>query len=162
MGVSGSGKSTVAARLAQRMGAQLAEADEFHSATNIAKMSSGHPLDDKDRATWLRAIAEWLHERAQADEMAVVACSALKRSYRDVLRTAGPGVRFVHLAGSQELIAGRLRGRAGHFMPAELLSSQFADLEPLGAGERGITVNIGTDAPTLAARIADQLTSQRR
>ncbi len=142
MGVSGSGKSTVAAMLADRMGCEMAEADRFHSPANIAKMESGTPLDDGDRRPWLDAIAAWIALRAQRDAPAVVTCSALKRSYRDVLRSAGPGVCFLHLAGARELVAGRIGGRSGHFMPPQLLASQYADLEALAADEPGATVDL--------------------
>jgi gluconokinase len=142
MGVSGSGKSTVAAILADRMGCEMAEADRFHSSGNIAKMESGTPLDDDDRRPWLDAIAAWIALRAQRDTPAVVTCSALKRSYRDVLRSAGAGVCFLHLAGPQELVADRIGGRSGHFMPPGLLASQYADLEALAADEPGATVDL--------------------
>lgn len=161
MGVSGSGKTTVAQLLAQRLGARMAEADEFHSAASIAKMTAGHPLSDVDREPWLAAIAVWLAERAAAGEMAVVTCSALKRSYRDVLRTAGEGVRFVHLAGSRAVIGARIHGRSGHFMPPTLLDSQFADLQPLTADEPGVTLDVGEPAAALAVRAAAALTGCR-
>lgn len=142
MGVSGSGKSTVAAVLADRMGCEMAEADHFHSPANIAKMESGVPLDDADRRPWLDAIAAWIALRAQRDDPAVVTCSALRRSYRDVLRSAGEGVCFLHLAGPRELVARRIGGRSGHFMPPELLASQYADREALAADEPGATVDL--------------------
>lgn len=157
MGVSGSGKTTVAELLAERLDAPFAEADEFHSAANTAKMSSGHPLDDADRAPWLVAIAAWLDERATAGQTAVVTCSALKRQYRDVLRGAGPGVVFVHLAGPQELVGGRMGARTGHFMPRELLDSQYADLEQLAPDERGITLDVSLPAAELAGQAAAAL-----
>ncbi len=152
MGVSGSGKSTVAGLLARRMLARFAEADEFHSAVNIAKMGAGHPLDDADRAPWLADIARWLRQCAAAGEAAVVTCSALKRTYRDVLRTAGDGVRFVHLAGPRSLIAERVHGRTGHFMPPALLDSQYTDLEPLAPDEAGITLDVSLPPEILAAQ----------
>lgn len=142
MGVSGSGKSTIAPILAERMGCEMAEADRFHSPANIAKMESGMPLDDGDRRPWLEAIAAWIALRAQRDDPAVVSCSALKRSYRDVLRTGGPGVRFLHLAGPQQVVARRIGERHGHFMPQQLLASQYTDLEALGPDERGATVDL--------------------
>lgn len=143
MGVAGSGKSTVAARLAARLGCELAEADAFHSPANVAKMSAGIPLDDEDRRPWLAEIAAWIRERDQAGRSAVVACSALKRAYRDVLRAASPHVVFVHLAAAPELAAARVQGRAGHFMPESLVASQYAALEPLEPDERGVTVAAG-------------------
>ncbi len=142
MGVSGSGKSTVAALIAGRTGCALADGDDFHSASNITRMAAGRPLDDTLRAPWLTAIASWLAERAARGECAVVSCSALTRAYRDVLRAAGPGVRMVHLAGPYELVEQRLAARRGHFMPPELLASQYALLEPLGADEPGLTVDL--------------------
>lgn len=142
MGVSGTGKTTVATVLARWLGGALADADEFHPTANLTKMASGAALDDADRAPWLSAIAAWLAEHAADAAPAVVTCSALKRRYREVLRTAGPSVRFVHLHGSRELIADRMRHRRGHFMPLELLDSQLADLEPLGDDELGVTLDV--------------------
>jgi gluconokinase len=146
MGVSGSGKTTVGAMLAERLGRPYAEADRFHPEANVAKMAAGHPLDDEDRRPWLAAIAAWIDERIARREPAVVTCSALKRQYRDVLRR--PEVQFVYLEGSPELIAKRLAARHGHFFRAELLASQFADLEPPAADEAVVTVSI--DAPPAA------------
>ncbi len=142
MGVSGSGKSTVAALLASRTGCALADGDDFHPASSIARMAAGHPLDDALRAPWLAAIACWLAERAARGECAVVSCSALTRGYRDVLRGAGPDVRIVHLAGPPELVVQRLAARRGHFMPPELLDSQYAALEPLDPDEPGLTLDL--------------------
>jgi len=153
MGVSGSGKSTVAALLARRTGCALADGDDFHPASSIARMAAGHPLDDTLRAPWLAVIASWLAERAAHGECAVVSCSALTRAYRDVLRSAGPDVRMVHLAGPRELVAQRLAARRGHFMPSELLDSQYAALEPLDADEPGLTV----DLAATPAQIADEV-----
>lgn len=150
MGVSGCGKSTVAALIAGRTGCALAEGDEFHAAASIATMASGFPLDDTMRAPWLAAIAGWLTERAARGECAVVSCSALTRAYRDVLRGAGPDVRMVHLAGSYELVAQRLAARHGHFMPPHLLASQYAVLEPLAPDEPGITLNLQASPQQLA------------
>jgi gluconokinase len=153
MGVSGSGKTTVGTLLASRLGWAYAEADAFHAEANIAKMAAGRPLTDEDRAPWLAAIAAWIDERLGRNEPGVVTCSALKRKYRDVLRR--PGVMFVYLEGSQALIARRLAARHGHFFKAELLASQFADLEPPGPDEAAITVPIdGTPAEIVDAIIA--------
>jgi gluconokinase len=138
MGVSGSGKTTVGQALAQRLGVDYAEADEFHPPENIAKMSAGTALTDDDRWPWLGAIAEWIGEHPQGG---VVTCSALKRKYRDVLKRGGD-VFFLHLDGTRELIAARLAERKGHFMPPALLDSQFADLEALTEDERGAVVSI--------------------
>ncbi|MBW8269451.1 gluconokinase [Caldovatus sp. SYSU G05006] len=127
MGVSGAGKSTVGPLLAAALGVPFADGDAFHPPANVAKMAAGTPLSDEDRWPWLAAIGAWL--AAQEATGAVVACSALRRAYRDRLRQACPGLRFVHLAGARALIAKRLAARAGHFMPAGLLESQFATLE---------------------------------
>jgi gluconokinase len=140
MGVTGSGKSTVGELLARRLGVPYAEADDFHPAANIAKMSAGHPLDDNDREPWLGAIAGWAAERAGRG--GVVSCSALKRRYRDRLRASVPELFFLHLDGPRELIAERLDTRKGHFMPPALLSSQFEALEPLGPDEAGAVIPI--------------------
>ncbi len=142
MGVAGSGKTTVARMLAERIGVEYAEADTFHSEANIAKMSTGTPLTDADRAPWLEAIRDWLTAEADAGRPTVVTCSALKRSYRDVLRTARGRVRFLHLHGSPEMLAERITGRSGHFMPTSLLPSQLATLEPLDDDEDGLTVDV--------------------
>jgi gluconokinase len=141
MGVSGSGKSTIGRALAERLGVPYAEGDDFHPPANVAKMASGHPLTDADRWPWLRAIAAWITTHSASG--GVITCSALKRTYRDVLRTAAGEVWFLHVAGDRSVIADRLAARRGHFMPAALLDSQFADLEPLGADEPGLTVDAG-------------------
>ena len=138
MGVSGSGKSTVGAALAQRLRVPYADADDFHPAANVAKMTAGQPLDDDDRWPWLEAIGEWL----AAHDAGVITCSALKRSYRDALREHRPDVLFVHLHGDREVITRRQATRPGHFMPASLLDSQFETLEPLEADELGFVVDI--------------------
>jgi gluconokinase len=150
MGVAGSGKTTVAALLADRLGREVAEADEFHPAENIAKMSAGTPLTDADREPWLRAIRDWLDEKTRAGIAVVVTCSALKRSYRDLLREARGPVRFLHLDGSPELLAERMAGRTGHFMPPELLPSQLATLETLDDDEDGITVDVSATPEQIA------------
>lgn len=143
MGVSGSGKSTVARLLADRFGWPMAEADTFHPEQNIRKMSSGTPLTDADRAPWLAAIRDWIADHAAAGESTVVTCSALKRSYRDVLRQArGARVRFLFLRGTSDVIEQRITSRAGHFMPPSLLRSQFDDLEPLRSDEDGVTADV--------------------
>ncbi|MFJ7912569.1 gluconokinase [Kitasatospora sp. NPDC096204] len=143
MGVSGVGKTTLARLLADRLALPFAEADDFHPAANIAKMSAGIPLDDQDRAPWLRAIGAWLRERTEAGTGGVVTCSALKHRYRDTLRAACPGTFFLHLSGGHELVEDRLSHRTGHFMPSSLLDSQYAALEPLAADERGGVLDVG-------------------
>ncbi|WP_051732706.1 gluconokinase [Kitasatospora phosalacinea] len=152
MGVSGVGKTTVARLLADRLGLPYAEADDFHPAANIAKMSAGTPLDDHDRQPWLRALGGWLGERAAAGSGGVVTCSALKRRYRDVLRAACPDAFFLHLSGSHDLVGDRLAHRTGHFMPPSLLDSQYATLEPLQADERGTVLDVGAEPETLVTR----------
>lgn len=150
MGVSGSGKSTVGTALAQRLRVAFVDADTLHPAANIAKMAAGGALDDDDRYPWLEKVGEWLAEHRDGG---VVSCSALKRKYRDQLRAHCPAVEFVHLAGSAELIAGRLTTRTDHFMPAALLRSQFDTLEPLGPGEGGVTVDAGQDVEAVVDAI---------
>lgn len=140
MGVSGSGKSTVAGVLAGRLGWDFEEGDDLHPAENVAKMAAGHPLTDEDRKPWLEKVAAWIGAHTAARRPGVITCSALKRAYRDLLR--GEHVVFVYLAGTYERIAHRLAARHGHFMPAALLESQFAALEEPGPDERAITIDI--------------------
>ncbi|MFG2195171.1 gluconokinase [Streptomyces sp. NPDC048639] len=152
MGVSGTGKSTVGALLAEECGVPYAEADAFHPPANIAKMSGGTPLDDADREPWLDAIGAWA--RSRAGRGGVVSCSALKRSYRDRLRAAAPGLFFLHLTGDRALVAERLEQRRDHFMPGALLDSQFAALEELQPDEYGIAVPVTEDPQSITARAA--------
>jgi gluconokinase len=142
MGVSGSGKTTAARGVAQREGWRLVEGDEFHPPANVAKMHAGLPLTDEDRWPWLEAIAREIDGMRARGEQAVVACSALKRAYRDILIGARADVVLVYLQGSKELIATRLVARTGHFMSPTLLDSQFATLEEPGEDERPIVVSI--------------------
>ncbi|UYQ66002.1 gluconokinase [Streptomyces peucetius] len=152
-GVSGSGKTTIGQKLAQRLVVPYAEADDFHPPRNVARMRAGVPLDDEDRRPWLDAIAGWLAEHT--DGGGVVTCSALKRRYRDRLAAVSPDVFFLHLDGSAELIARRLEARRGHFMPARLLQSQIDALEPLEADESGQAIPIdGTPEETTTLALA--------
>ena len=153
MGVSGSGKSTLAAEIVRRTGWAFAEADDFHSAANVAKMHAGQPLTDADRAPWLAAIAEWISVREAAHESAVVTCSALKHSYRQTLREGHPSVWFAYLDVPVEELAARVAHRPGHFMAASLLPSQLAAFEPLTADEPGTTI----DAARPVTAVADDV-----
>lgn len=146
MGVSGSGKTTVAMMLAGKLGYVFAEGDEFHSQANRDKMHAGHPLNDDDRAPWLKSIQEWMSAEARAGHSTVVACSALRKKYRDVLRAAEGNTIFVHVHPPVELTAERMEARAGHFMPPTLLDSQVATLEELEPDERGFKIT-STGAP---------------
>jgi gluconokinase len=157
MGVSGSGKSTVGAALAQRLRVPFADADDFHPQANIDKMSAGIPLDDHDRGPWLDAIGAWLVAHPDG---AVVSCSALKRSYRDHLRRCAHQVEFLHLAGTPEVLARRMAGRPGHFMPASLLSSQLTTLEQLQPDEHGFTVDIDQSVDDLVQEYVDHLAQE--
>ena len=154
-GVSGSGKSTVGALLAGRLGWRFADADDFHPAANVAKMRARIPLTDADRWPWLRAIGAWMDERIAGHESAVVTCSALKRSYRDLLLDGRPQAQMVFLAPDREVLARRLAARHGHFFPEQLLGSQFTALELPQPEERVLTV-IPADEPdaTVASIIA--------
>jgi gluconokinase len=158
MGVSGSGKSTVGDVLARRLGWRFEDGDRFHPAANVAKMSAGRPLTDEDRWPWLQAIADEIDRVGAAGERAVIACSALKRAYRDILVHGRDDVRIVYLDGTQDLIAARLAARKGHFMPPGLLASQFNTLEPPADNENPVTVSI--DAPVEA--IVDEIVRQLR
>jgi gluconokinase len=140
IGVSGSGKSTVGLALAESLEVPFLDGDELHPAENIAKMSAGHPLDDEDRLPWLAALATRIGAMAAADG-GVIACSALKRRYRDALSSAAPSVRFLQLALDAGAARARVTGRLGHFMPASLVESQFSEFEPLQPGERGVAVD---------------------
>lgn len=152
MGVAGSGKTTLATILERRLGWPYAEADEFHPQANIDKMSAGTPLDDDDRRPWLEAIRDWLTEQTRAGRSALVTCSALKASYRDVLRAAEGTVHFVHLTAPPELLERRMTGRTGHFMPPALLPSQLSTLQPLGDGEDGVTIVVDVPPEEVADR----------
>ena len=153
MGVSGCGKTTTGKRLATALGWPFRDADEFHPEANIAKMASGRPLDDADRAPWLAAIAAWIDAQCAAQACGVVSCSALKRRYRDVLIGARPGVQLVHLEGSIALIGDRLSRRKGHFMPPALLRSQFDALEPPAPDEGALVLSVRMPPKRIVERI---------
>jgi carbohydrate kinase (thermoresistant glucokinase family) len=157
MGVSGSGKTTIAATLAERMGWRLLEGDAYHPPENVAKMRAGTPLTDADRWPWLRTIAAEIDAARTSAQPLVVACSALKRAYRDVIIGDRSDVVLVHLAGSVDTIGTRLRDRAGHFMPPGLLDSQFATLEAPAADESPIVVAVTAPPDAIADRIIVEL-----
>ncbi|MFG2727219.1 gluconokinase [Streptomyces canus] len=153
LGVSGSGKTTVGKAVAEQLGVPFLEGDDFHPAANVAKMSAGHPLDDADREPWLRALAERIRQSAEAREGLVIACSALKRAYRAELRSAaGAGLWCLYLALDRATAWDRVSRRTGHFMPAGLVESQFATLEPLQPDEPGMTLDATADLPALLSR----------
>jgi gluconokinase len=157
MGVSGSGKSTVAESLAERLGWRFEDGDSFHPPANVAKMAAGHPLTDDDRWPWLNAIADEIERTCNAGGYVIIACSALKHAYREVLLRGRDDVRFVFLNGTQALIADRLAHRKGHFMPPELLTSQFRTLEPPDENEHVITVSIDAPVEPIVDEIVRQL-----
>jgi len=157
MGVSGSGKTTVGAMLAGRLRWRFADADDFHSAANVAKMKAGIPLTDADRRPWLAAIAARIDQWRRDGVHGVVTCSALRRAYRDVLIGDRADVRLVHLKGERPLIADRLAARHAHFMPASLLESQFATLEEPAADERAISIWVGKAPEALVEEIVAAL-----
>ena len=155
MGVSGSGKSTVAGLLAGRLGWALAEGDDLHPPANVAKMQAGQPLTDEDRWPWLESIAEWIRAHTASGRPGVVTCSALKKRYRDILR--GEGVVFVFLEGSKDRISDRLASRHGHFMPPALLASQFDALEAPTEDESYISLCVSATPAEEAQEIIDRL-----
>ncbi|WP_203076817.1 gluconokinase [Falsiroseomonas ponticola] len=155
MGVSGAGKSTIGQAIATALGLPFADADDFHPEANIAKMSRGEALDDDDRWPWLAAIGA--HLAAHRGRGCVVTCSALKRAYRDALRQAAPDLRLVFLTGDPALVAARQAARQNHFMPASLVASQFATLEPPAPEEAAITLDVGPAPATLATAAINAL-----
>jgi gluconokinase len=158
MGVSGAGKSTVGRLIAARLDCPFRDADSFHPAANIAKMSRGEPLTDDDRWPWLGAIAAWIAEHRAAHTTCVVTCSALKRIYRDIVTDRqSADVRLVYLTGDFDLIEARLKARTGHFMPPGLLRSQFDALQEPGADEHAITVSIDAAPEEIASRAMEKL-----
>jgi len=157
MGVSGSGKSTVAAALAQRLRVPFADADDLHPPANIAKMTAGTALDDDDRRPWLDVVGRWL---ADHPDGGVMACSALRRGYRDQLRQHAAEVCFVHLEGTREVIERRQASRLGHFMPSSLLASQLATLEPLAPEEHGIVIDVDQGLDRIVQDCVDAVSGQ--
>jgi gluconokinase len=158
MGVAGSGKSTIGEQLAARLGWTYEDGDKFHPASNVAKMSAGQPLTDEDRWPWLRAIADEIDRLSAAGQRVVIACSALRRVYRDILVHGRNDIRIVYLNGTQPLIAERLGRRKGHFMPPGLLASQFRTLEPPISEEHPVTVSIDAPVAVIVDDILRQLT----
>jgi carbohydrate kinase (thermoresistant glucokinase family) len=158
MGVSGSGKSTIGALIAHALDVPFVDADGLHPVVNIEKMAAGTPLTDEDRWPWLAVVGRVL---AEAGEGTVVACSALRRVYRDAILAEAPGTLFVHLDGTKEVLTSRLEGRSDHFMPPALLDSQLATLEPLAADEPGIVIDIAADVPTVIAEAVSKIPLRR-
>lgn len=154
MGVSGAGKSTIAAALAGEVGGVFIDADDLHPPGNVAKMSAGEPLTDTDRMPWLTAVGEAIAAAVSRGQLPVVACSALRRSYRDLIRAEAPDVFFVQLDGTPDLLARRMSGRSDHFMPPTLLASQLATLEALQPDERGVVVDVEPPSGTVVAAAA--------
>ena len=161
MGVSGSGKTTVARIIAERLRWPFEEGDALHPPANVAKMAAGHPLTDEDRAPWLAKVADWVDARLDAGESGVITCSALKRKYRELIDRRGERVEFVYLHGSRELIASRLATRQGHFMPSSLLDSQFATLEPPNDDERPITIHVDAPPEAIVEEIVQRLAARQ-
>ena len=158
MGVSGCGKSTVGGLLAGRLGWDFGEGDALHPQENVDKMATGHPLTDADRWPWLVRVHDWMAEHVRAGRPGVITCSALKRGYRDLLAGGiSEHVVFVHLSGDREQLLARLRARQGHFMPAALLDTQLADLEPPAADEQAITIDIDASPTVQTEQIVDML-----
>lgn len=155
MGVSGSGKSTIGQRLADRLGLAFIDGDDLHPAANVAKMTAGIPLTDEDRAPWLEAVGGVLD--ANRASGLVVACSALRRAYRDLIERTAPGVFFVHLDVDAATLTERMTSRPGHFMPVALLASQLATLEPLEPDEPGTTIPAALDPDTIVDEVVAQL-----
>ena len=157
MGVAGCGKSTVGARLASELGATFLDGDDFHPPANVQRMAAGTALTDADRAAWLAALAERMAAGRTRGDRLVLACSALKRSYRDTLRQSAPDLALVHLAGTPALLAERLAARQGHYMPAQLLPSQLATLQPPQPDENGLTLDIAATPEQLVQAIVTHL-----
>ncbi len=161
MGVSGTGKSTIAAALRELLDWDFCEGDDLHPQANIDKMSRGEPLDDEDRWPWLEALVEWTAARSREGKDTILTCSALKRSYRDVLRRGGEGTYFIHLVGDDALLAERMGERERHFMPTSLLTSQIDTLEHLEEDERGMVVDVAEDPDSIARMIVAKVGADR-
>jgi len=157
MGVAGAGKSSVMAALQRQLAWPVLEGDSLHAPGNVAKMAAGVPLTDADRLPWLRAISEWIGDREAERSSSIVTCSALRRAYRDELRRGHASVWFIHLVAPTALLEGRMRARVGHYMPASLLASQLATLEPLGRDEPGSEVDGTLPPEAIAGRIVEAL-----
>ncbi|HEU5270847.1 MAG TPA: gluconokinase [Jatrophihabitans sp.] len=158
MGVTGSGKTTVGLLLAHQLGVPFADADDFHSPETKAKMAGGHPLDDADRAPWLLRLADWLADHSDG---CVLACSALKRKYRDVLRSQAQRLVFLHLTGAPAVASERVAHRRNHYMPASLVDSQYADLEPLQPDEFGVPIDFTLGPERIVQRFLEQIQAGR-
>lgn len=157
MGVSGCGKSTVGRLVAERTDSRFMDADDFHPQQNRTKMTNGEPLTDEDRKPWLKILGEEISRCNDAGQTVVLACSALKESYREQLRSANPRVAFVHLHGDQPLIEGRLKKRRNHFFPPSLLKAQFADLEP---PEDALTLHVSASPDEIVSQIVTSFSNQ--
>jgi gluconokinase len=162
MGVAGAGKSSVMAALALRLQWPTLEGDDLHPPANVAKMAAGVPLTDEDREPWLEAVAAWIGDQERARRSSLVTCSALRRRYREVLRRGHPWIWFVHLAAPEAVLRARIDTRSGHYMPASMLDSQLATLEPLGADEPGSTVEALGTPSEIADRLIDSLRLEAR
>lgn len=156
MGVSGSGKSTIGALLAEKLGMPYHDGDDLHPQSNIDKMAQGIPLNDEDRWPWLKLVGEWLVEHPEGG---IIGCSSLKRSYRDAIREAAPNSAFVHVHGEYDVLHQRMNDRPGHFMPASMLDSQMAILEPLGDDELGAVFDIENSPEDIVDAAAEWLAS---
>jgi len=159
MGVSGSGKTTIGTLLGEELGVPFVDGDDLHPPANKEKMRAGHPLNDDDRWPWLHLIGEYIEERTAAGETAIVACSALRRSYRDLLRGHAPDLVFIHLAGDKNTIAGRLQQRRHEYMPSTLLDSQLNTLEPLHPDEAAVVVDVAKTPEEMVQQVLSDLRS---